>query len=179
VAVQTGLRLSELISLRRADVALGSGAHVHCLGKGRKERCTPLTQPAVKVLQGWLQEPPRGRGDIVFPNARGTSLSADGVQYLLAKHLAVARERCPSLQAKRVTAHVLRHTAAMELLQAGVDRSVIALWLGHESVETTQMYLDANLALKEEALAKTTPANTNSPGRYRPDDQLLAFLKGL
>jgi site-specific recombinase XerD len=179
VAVQTGLRLSEMISLRRANVALGSGAHVHCLGKGRKERCTPLTQHAVKVLQGWLQEPPRGLGDIVFPNARGNSLSADGVQYLLAKHVAVARERCPSLKDKRVTAHVLRHTAAMELLQAGVDRSVIALWLGHESVETTQMYLDANLTLKEEALAKTTPADTNSPGRYRPDDKLLAFLKNL
>ncbi|MBV8397984.1 MAG: site-specific integrase [Acetobacteraceae bacterium] len=179
VAVQTGLRLSEMISLRRADVALGSGAHVHCLGKGRKERCTPLTQHAVKVLQRWLQEPKRGDGEIVFPNARGHPLSADGVQYLLAKHVAVAGERCPSLKAKRVTPHVLRHSAAMELLQAGVVRSVIALWLGHESVETTQMYLDANLALKEQALAKTTPANAKATGRYRPDDKLLAFLKGL
>jgi site-specific recombinase XerD len=179
VAVQTGLRLSEMISLRRADVALGSGAHVHCIGKGRKERCTPLTQQAVKVLKPWLQEPQRGNGEIVFPNARGNPLSADGVQYLLAKHVAVAGERCPSLRAKRVTPHVLRHSAAMELLQAGVDRSVIALWLGHESVETTQMYLDTNLALKEQALAKTTPPNTKATGRYRPDDKLLAFLKGL
>ena len=179
VAVQTGLRLSELIGLRRGDVALGSGAHVHCLGKGRKERCTPLTQQAVKVLKRWLQEPKRGNGGIVFPNARGNPLSADGVQYLLAKHVAVAGERCPSLKEKRVTPHVLRHAAAMELLQAGVDRSVIALWLGHESVETTQMYLDANLALKEQALAKTTPANAKATGRYRPDDKLLAFLKNL
>jgi integrase/recombinase XerD len=179
VAVQTGLRLSELIGLRRGDVALGSGAHVHCLGKGRKERCTPLTQQAVKVLKLWLQEPKGGNGEIVFPNARGNPLSADGVQYLLAKHVAVAGERCPSLKEKRVTPHVLRHSAAMELLQAGVDRSVIALWLGHESVETTQMYLDANLALKEQALAKTIPANVKATGRYRPDDKLLAFLKGL
>ena len=113
------------------------------------------------------------------PNARGTRLSPDGVQYLLAKHIAVARERCPALNEKRVTPHCLRHTAAMEHLQAGVDRSVIALWLGHESVETTQIYLDANLALKEQALAKTTPANVKHTGRYRPDDKLLAFLKSL
>jgi integrase/recombinase XerD len=112
-------------------------------------------------------------------DARGTRLSPDGVQYLLAKHVAIARERCPALNEKRVTPHCLRHTAAMELLQAGVDRSVIALWLGHESIETTQIYLDADLALKEQALAKTTPANVKNTGRYRPDDKLLAFLKGL
>ncbi len=121
----------------------------------------------------------RGDGQIVFPNAQGTRLSPDGVQYLLAKHVAVARERCPALKEKRVTPHCLRHTAAMELLQAGVDRSVIALWLGHESIETTQIYLDADLALKEQALAKTTPANVKPTGRYRPDDKLLAFLKSL
>ena len=179
VAVQTGLRLSEITGLRREDVALGTGAHVHCLGKGRKERCTPLTKQAASALKLWFQEPRRGDGQIVFPNARGTKLSPDGVQYLLAKHVAVARERCPALNEKRVTPHCLRHTAAMELLQAGVDRSVIALWLGHESVETTQIYLDANLALKEQALAKTTPANVKLTGRYRPDDKLLAFLKSL
>ena len=179
VAVQTGLRLSEMTGLRCEDVVLGTGAHVHCFGKGRKERCTPLTKQAANALKLWLQEPRRGDGQIVFPNARGTRLSPDGVQYLLAKHVAVARRRCPSLNEKRVTAHVLRHTAAMELLQAGVDRSVIALWLGHESVETTQMYLDANIALKEQALAKTTPASVKNTRRYRPDDKLLAFLKGL
>src|SRR5205823_5183693 len=116
---------------------------------------------------------------IVFPNARGGKLSADGVQYLLAKHVAIAQQNCPSLNAKRVTPHSLRHTAAMELLLSGVDRGVIALWLGHESVETTQMYLDANLALKEQALAKTAPVNTKPSGRYRPDDELMAFLKRL
>jgi integrase/recombinase XerD len=179
VAVQTGLRLSEMIGLRREDVALGTGAHVHCLGKGRKQRSTPLTKQAASALKLWFQEPMRGDGQIVFPNARGTRLSPDGVQYLLAKHVAVARERCPALNEKRVTPHCLRHTAAMELLQAGVDRSVIALWLGHESIETTQIYLDADLALKEQALAKTTPANVKLTGRYRPDDKLLAFLKSL
>lgn len=179
VAVQTGLRLSEMTSLRREDVALGTGAHVRCVGKGRKERCTPLTKQAVHALKTWWQEPRRGSGEIVFPNVRGRQLSADGVQYLVGKHVAAAQRGCSSLSQKQVSPHVLRHTAAMELLQAGVDRSVIALWLGHESVETTQMYLEANLALKEQALAKTTPANAPSPGRYRPDDQLLAFLKGL
>src|SRR5712671_938422 len=124
-------------------------------------------------MKRWLQEPRRGDGQIVFPNARGTKLSPDGVQYLLAKHVVVARASCPALNEKRVTPHVLRHTAAMELLQAGVDRSVIALWLGHESVETTQIYLDANLALKEKILAKiTTPEG--KPGRYKADDELLA-----
>jgi len=179
VAVQAGLRLSEMTALSRSSVELGTGAHLRCLGKGRKERCTPLTKQAVRVLKAWLAEPRRGAGDTVFPNARGGRLSADGVQYLLAKHVAVAQQRCPSLEQKRVTPHVLRHTAAMELLQAGVDRSVIALWLGHESVETTQMYLDADLALKEQVLARITPVNSKSARRYRPDDKLLAFLKGL
>ena len=179
VAVQTGLRLSEMTQLRRHDVALGTGAHVRCVGKGRKERCTPLTKQAVQVLKTWLQEPRRGHADTVFPNVRGRQLSADGVQYLVRKHVATASRHCPSLTQKHVSPHVLRHSAAMELLQAGVDRSVIALWLGHESIETTQMYLDADLALKEQALAKTTPANAPPPGRYRPDDQLLAFLQGL
>jgi integrase/recombinase XerD len=178
VAVQTGLRLSEMTGLCRTDVVLGTGAHVRCIGKGRKERCTPLTKQAATELKSWFQEG-SGSNGIVFPNARGGQLSADGVQYLLAKYITIAQKKCPSLKEKRVTPHVLRHTAAMELLQAGVDRSVIALWLGHESVETTQIYLDANLSLKEQALAKTTPANTKPAGRYRPDDTLLAFLKGL
>jgi integrase/recombinase XerD len=180
VAVQTGLRLSEMTSLGREDVVLGTGAHVRCMGKGRKERCTPLAKQAADNLKLWLREPRRGAGDILFPSARGTRLSADGVQFRLAKHVAAARQKCPSLKNKRVTPHVLRHSAAMELLQAGVDRSVIALWLGHESIETTQIYLDADLALKEKALAKTAPMAKGKPaGRYRPDDKLLAFLKSL
>lgn len=178
VAVQTGLRLSELTGIERQDVTLGAGAHIRVVGKGRKERCVPLTKQTVAVLQAWLREPLRGNTQTLFPNVRGGRLSADGVQYLLAKHTAVACLTRPSLQQKRVTPHVLRHTMAMELLQSGVDRAVIALWLGHESVETTQIYLEANLKMKEEILAKTTPVE-GKPGRYRPDDQLLAFLRSL
>ena len=140
-AVQTGLRLSEMTALRHEDVSLGTGAHVRCRGKGRKERCTPLTKPTVAVLKAWIQEPGRANSKILFPSTRGGRLSADGVQHLLARHVAKARKTCPSLRKKRVSPHVLRHAAAMELLQAGVDRAVIALWLGHESVETTQIYL--------------------------------------
>jgi site-specific recombinase XerD len=178
VAVQTGLRLSEFTGLSRQDVVLGTGAHVRCMGKGRKERCTPLTKTTVAVLKAWLKEPARHNAEVLFPNANGGRLSADSVADLLAKHVVVARRACPSLNKKHVTAHVLRHSMAMELLQAGVDRAVIALWLGHESVETTQIYLDANLALKEAIMAKTTlPEGT--PGHYRADDELLAFLKTL
>jgi site-specific recombinase XerD len=178
VALQTGLRLSELTGLRRPDLSLGPGAHVRCQGKGRKERCTPLTTQGVQALKAWLREPVRGGADVLFPSARGARLSADGVQYLVAKHVRAARAQCPSLCAKRVSPHVLRHTAAMELLQAGVDCAVIALWLGHESVDTTQIYLDATLAMKEAALRKT-PALPGKLGRYRPDDHLLRFLKSL
>jgi len=178
LAVQTGLRLSELTGLRREDTHLGAGAYVHVLGKGRKERCTPLTKQTADVLQAWLKEPARGESQILFPNRRGGRLSNDGVQYLLAKHVAAASEACPSLRTKRVSPHVLRHTAAMELLQSGVDPTVIALWLGHESVETTHIYLEADLAMKQKILAKTTP-HEGSPGVYEPDDELLAFLKAL
>lgn len=178
LAVQTGLRLSELTGLQRNDLALDTGAHVRCTGKGRKERCTPLTKTTVAVLKAWLGEPARCNAEMLFPNARGGRLSADGVEDLLDKHVVVARLTCASLRKKRVTPHVLRHTMAMELLQAGVDRAVIALWLGHESVETTQIYLDANLALKEDILAKTTPPE-GKPGRYKASDELLAFLNNL
>lgn len=178
LAVQTGLRVSELVGLRGQDVVLGTGAHVRCLGKGRKERCTPLRRDAIATLTNWLREQGCQPSDPLFPNQRGGSLSRDGVERLLAKHLAVARAACPSLRRKRVAPHVLRHTAAMDLLQHGVDRSVIALWLGHESVETTQMYLQASLEMKEQALAKTTPMSVPA-GRYRPDDRLLNFLRGL
>jgi site-specific recombinase XerD len=178
VAVQTGLRVSELIGLRCQDVVLGTGAHVRCLGKGRRERCTPLRTDAVAALRHWLPERNGQPSEVVFPNAQGAPLSRDGVEYLLAKHLAAARLTCPSLKNKRVSPHVLRHSTAMDLLQHGVDRSVIALWLGHESMETTQVYLHANLALKEQALAKTDPLK-GQLGRYRPGDKLLAFLQGL
>lgn len=179
IAIQTGLRLSELSKLARKDLALGTGAHVRCMGKGRKERCTPLTKQAVALLKGWTRELPAEETTRVFPNARGGELSGDGVRYILAKHLTTAARVCPSLQKKKVTPHWLRHTMAMELLQAGVDRAVIALWLGHESVETTQIYLSANLALKEKALAKTQSPVACRPSRYRPDDKLLAFLSQL
>ena len=178
MAIQTGLRLSEMTALRQEDVVLGKGAHVRCEGKGRKERCTPLTKSTVTVLAEWLREQGQRGTMILFPTARGGRLSADAVQYLVSKYEAVARRACSTLSNKRVTPHLLRHTAAMELLLAGVDRAVIALWLGHESVETTQIYLDADLAMKEEALSKTAPIEVKG-ARYQPDDELLAFLKSL
>jgi site-specific recombinase XerD len=178
VAVQTGLRLSEMTGLKREDLILGAGAHVRVIGKGRKERCTPLAKSTLAVLKAWLQVPQRGDSGVLFPSAKGERLSVHGVQYLLTKHRMAASKVCPSLNEKRVTVHRLRHTMAMDLLQAGVDRSVIALWLGHESVETTQIYLEATLAMKERALAKTLPPH-GRPGRYQPGDQLLGFLNSL
>jgi integrase/recombinase XerD len=177
-AIQTGLRLSELVGLRQRDIFLERGAHVRCEGKGRKQRCTPLTRTTVQALKAWFREQGKDEAKIVFPTARGGQLSHDSVQYLVTKYAKSAAKTCATLRKKRVTPHVLRHTTAMELLQAGVDRSVIALWLGHESVETTQIYLDANLALKEAALQKTSPVNA-SVGRFKPDDQLLSFLRNL
>jgi site-specific recombinase XerD len=178
IAAQTGLRLSEMTGLTRDDITLGTGAHVHVIGKGRKERCVPLAKPTVKALKSWLRETTRDDGQVLFPNDRGTRLSPDGVHYLLVRHVTAAAKVCPSLKEKRVTVHVLRHTMAMDMLQAGVDRSVIALWLGHESIETTQIYLEATLAMKEQALRKTTPLDVNF-GRYRPGDRLLSFLNEL
>ena len=178
VAVQTGLRLSEMTGLKREDLILGTGAHLRVIGKGRKERCTPLAKSTRAVLKAWLREPQRGEADVLFPSAKGERLSVHGVQYLLTKQRMAAAKVCPSLIKKQVTVHRLRHTMAMDLLQAGAERSVIALWLGHESVETTQIYLDANLEMKERALAKTSPPH-GKPRRYRPGDQLLAFLNSL
>jgi site-specific recombinase XerD len=178
LAVQTGIRVSELTGLTHQDVSLNTGAHVHVMGKGRKERCTPLTKTARAVLKAWMKQPMPGDGRVLFPNRSGGRLSNDGVQYLLAKHVTVACHLCPSLQTKRVSPHVLRHTSAMELLHAGVDTSVIALWLGHESSETTQIYLEADLAMKEKMLEKVAP-HTGRPCRYQPDDTLLEFLKSL
>jgi integrase/recombinase XerD len=179
LAAQTGLRLSEIIQLERTAVVLGTGAHVRCLGKGRKERCTPLTTQTRHALQAWLKESRQRASTKLFPNIHGGDLSADAVQRLLSRHVATATQACPSLRRKRVTPHVLRHSAAMELLQAGVDISVIALWLGHESIKTTQVYLHAHLALKEAALAKVKPFNGQKGGRYQPGDRLLAFLDAL
>ena len=178
VAVQTGLRVSELIELRRQDVSTGPGAHLRCQGKGRKERCTPLRRDAGASLAAWLRKSSGGDQDPVFSTVRGRRLSRDAVERIVAKHAETAARECPSLAKKRVTPHVLRHTTAMDLLQHGVDRAVIALWLGHESVETTQIYLHADMKMKEAALSRTVPLNV-APGRYRPDDPLLAFLEGL
>lgn len=178
IAVQTGLRLSELTGMRRDDVVLGAGSHVRVIGKGRKERCTPLSKASRAVMMAWLREPSRAPDQPVFPNARGGPLSAHGVQYLVAKHVATASRVCTSLTSKRVSPHVLRHTTAMDLMHEGVDQSTIALWLGHESVETTQIYIDADFEMRAKILDKLTPP-TGKPGRFRPDDALLAFLKGL
>ena len=175
---QTGLRVSELRDVRCEDVVLGRGAYVRCRGKGRKERCTPLTRDTAAVVRAWLAERSGAPTDPAFPSRRGDVLSRDAVERLLTKHAETAEARCPSLRSKRITPHVLRHTTAVSLLQAGCDRAVIALWLGHESIETTQMYLDADLSMKERALARTLPLRAR-PGRYRPDDTLLAFLNSL
>jgi len=176
--IQTGLRVSELTALTSSDIALGTGPHVHCHGKGRKERITPVTSQTTAVLRLWQRERAGNPDDPLFPTSRGRRLTRDAVAWLLAKYVATATPGCPSLQAKTITPHTLRHTAAMRLLHAGVDTTTIALWLGHESTQSTQAYLHADLALKEKALARTAPTNT-PPGRYRPPDQLLAFLEAL
>jgi len=177
-AIQTGLRVSELIGLKREDAVLGTGAHVRCIGKGRKHRTTPLTTATAAVLKAWLDELDTKPTSPLFPTRQGTPLTRYGVTVLVARHTNQGAASCPSLATKKVSPHVLRHTAAMRLLHAGIDTSVIALWLGHESVETTQIYVHADLALKERALARTAPIHAK-PGRYRPPDKLLAFLEAL
>jgi integrase/recombinase XerD len=178
VAVQTGLRISELTGLTRADVHLGVGAHVACHGKGRKDRITPLTSGVVAVMRNWLSEHNGIPSAPLFPTRRGNTLSRDAIEHRITHYAAKAAVGCPSLHGKTITAHVLRHTTAMRLLHAGVDSSVIALWLGHVSVDTTQIYLHADLELKEKALARTRPPNGRT-GRYRPHDSLLAWLEAL
>jgi len=178
LAIQTGLRVSELISLRCQDAHLATGPHVQTTGKGRKRRATPLTKHTVAVLREWTQERARQPDQPLFPTSRGRALSRDAIALLVAKHAKTATRVCPTLHNKTVSPHVLRHTAAMNLLHAGVDSTVIALWLGHESVEATQIYLHADMQIKERALARTRPPNT-IPGRYRPPDTLLAFLEAL
>jgi integrase len=179
VAIQTGLRVSELVGLCCGDVALDTGAHVRCEGKGRKERVTPLTATTVGALRPWLAERQGAPSDPLFPTRSGRPLSRDAVERLVAKYATAAALRCPTLTRKRVTPHVMRHTCAMALRRAGVPVEVIALWLGHESTRTTTgTYLHADLGLKEQALSRTTPPNIR-PGRYRPPDALLAFLDDL
>lgn len=179
LTAQSGLRVSELVSLRCRDLHLGHGPYVRCHGKGRKERCTPLRGEVVRVLKSWVKERAGGLDDPLFPSSRGDPLSRDAVRFLLEKHVPVAVTSCPSIAGKRVTPHVLRHSAAMALLESGVDETVIALWLGHESVDTTQIHIHANLSLKEKALARTKPQQVGRSKRFRPDDELIAFLEGL
>ena len=178
LAVQTGLRVSELTGLTHNDLHLGTGAHVACRGKGRKNRITPLTASTTAALRNWLAEQAGNPNDPLFPTRRGTRLSRDAIERRLAVHTTKAAQICASLRGKTVTAHLLRHTTAMRLLHAGVDTSVIALWLGHVSVDTTQIYLHADLKLKEKALARTRPTHSRS-GRYQPSDSLLGWLETL
>jgi len=178
VAVQTGLRVSELVGLRRRDIDLGTGAHVRCRGKGRKDRSTPLTRQSVAVMRVYLAERGGTADDPVFAGPRGAPLSRDAVRRLVERHTETAVRSCPSLTTKKTSPHVLRHTTAMRLLESGCDLSTISLWLGHESPRTSQIYLHAHLALKERALARTTPPHTK-PGRYHAPDRLLDFLDQL
>lgn len=177
-SLRTGLRVSELTHLTCDDVRLGTGAHVHCLGKGRKERCTPLDKPTAAVLRDWLAERSGQPADPLFPARRGGVMSRDAVQARLTKYKPSAAETCPSLASKKLAPHVLRHTAAMALRRSGVDTSVIALWLGHEDSRSTQVYIHADLEMKERALARTTPPDV-PPGRYKAPDRLLAYLESL
>jgi len=178
LTVQAGLRISELAGLTCQDITLGTGANVHTVGKGRKERRTPLVTPTKAVLAAWLRERRGNPTDPLFPTITGVRLSRDAIEHRLARHLAAARASCPSLRAKPVTMHTLRHTAAMRLLLAGNDITVIALWLGHEQIATTNIYLHADMTHKQRAIDKVTPLQAK-PGRYRPPDSLLAFLEGL
>jgi integrase/recombinase XerD len=177
-ACQTGLRVSELTGLSRDDVHLGTAAHVRCHGKGRKDRATPLTRQTVTTLRVWLAEHTGAGTDPLFPTRTGQPLSRDAVEKLVGKHATTAAASCPSIAAKNVTPHTLRHSAAMALLHAGVDTSVIALWMGHEDPGSTQAYLHADMTIKERALARVQPRHT-SPGRYRAPDTLLTFLDNL
>jgi integrase len=180
LAAQTGLRVSEIAALRCQDVELGAGAHVRCQGKGRRERCTPLTKETAAALRAWTRTRRAQPQDPLFPS-RGSNrpLTRSAIWRLVGKHAAAARDRCPSLAAKQPTPHTLRHTAAMNLLRAGVDLTTIALWLGHSSLQSTNAYLHADMALKERALARTDPEQPGRPARYRPNDKLLEFLQAL
>jgi integrase/recombinase XerD len=178
LALQTGLRVSELVRLQCRDVVLETGAHVRCEGKGRKQRATPLRRETVTVLAKWLKERRGKDEDALFPTLRGDGMSRDALEHLVKRHIKTAAQGCSSLVGKRVSPHVLRHSTAMDLLHHGIDQTVIALWLGHESVETTQAYIHADMKLKEKALAKMSSPSLKAD-RYKPDDQLLRFLENL
>jgi site-specific recombinase XerD len=178
LALQTGLRVSELIGLDCDDVVLGTGGHVRCEGKGRRQRAVPLTASAQKVLRVWMAERAGRAGDPLFPSRSGKRLSPDAIERRVALHGATATKCCPSLGAKNLHPHVLRHSLAMSLLQAKVDVAVIALWLGHADLRSTDAYIHADLTIKERALAMTTPASVK-PGRYKPADPVLALLDRL
>lgn len=178
VAIQTGLRVSELTALTWNDLSLGVGAHVLCNGKGRKERCTPLTKSVAALAVDWHRETQPAPTDPVFVSRTGGRLGRHAVADMLGKYATTAAVTCPTLAAKHISPHTLRHTAAMDLLQAGVDTSVIALWLGHANTRSTQPYLHADLTIKERALARTAP-DAAARHRYRPSDPLLAFLESL
>jgi len=178
LAVHTGLRVSELIRLRCDDVSLSPGAFVRCHGKGRKERCIPMRKALAKIIEQWLRERSGEPSGPLFPNRQGSELSRDGIQYILSKYVAIAQKSCPSLSKKRITPHVLRHTTAVHLLQAGVDLTAIALWLGHESPESTQAYIDSDLAHKRRILGKTIAINAK-PLIFHPGDELMRFLQAL
>ena len=178
IALQTGLRASELVTIQCCDIALETGAHVRCEGKGRKHRATPLRRETVTAMKNWLKERRGSDHDPLFPTMRGDKMSRDALEHLVKRHIKTASKFCPSLIGKRVSPHVLRHSTAMDLLHHGIDQAVIALWLGHESIETTQAYMHADMTLKEKALAKMSSPAIN-PGRYKPDDKLLSFLENL
>lgn len=178
LCIQTGLRVSELTGLNCADVATGTGAHVRCQGKGRKERAIPMTVPTAAVIREWMNERAGQPTEPLFPTRTGRRLSRDAVEQRLTVHHVVASRNCATLRLKKLSPHSLRHTTAMTLLHAGVDTTVIALWLGHADTRSTNAYLHADMTIKEKALALTTPV-TSPPGRYKPADALLTFLEGL
>lgn len=180
LAIQTGLRVSELIGLTIADIHTGTGPHVHCVGKGRKERCTPLLPATVAIMKTWTAERAANSDtEPLFTTTTGRTLSRDAIEARIRRTKAKATKNLPSLKDKHVTAHTLRHTAAMRLLHAGVDTTVIALWLGHEQVATTSIYIHADMTIKEQAIAQTTPLSKTTPTRYRPTDATMAFLDKL
>lgn len=178
LGVQTGLRVSELTALTWTDLTFGAGANVHTTGKGRKQRATPLLPATARLLQAWGRHRHADPEDPVFATRAGRHLSTDAVADLLDRYTAPAATACPSLSAKRVTPHTLRHTCAMNLLQSGVDIATIALWLGHANTQATQIYLHADMQLKEQALARTAP-QPQARHRYQPTDSLLAYLESL
>jgi len=178
LAIRTGMRVSELINLRWNDITIGSSSHVHCVGKGRKERVTPITKNTASVLKSWFNENKSTNENLVFINTRKGKLSRDGFRYILKKYIRQVSDNCVTLKRKCISPHSLRHTAAMQLLEAGVDTMIIAIWLGHESIESTQIYIKADLKMKENALNKTKDPKIKSL-RYKPNDSLMKFLKSL